>query len=214
MRQEGTGPRAAGHRPENHRVGWGRLRKFLEGPMGTSSLAAPQPMAQTDRTRWGGLGEGEQTAEQEPDAQRTQPLGSSLPLGHPDRPPSRPQAPESGLGMKQAVTPSATTTARDPGTHKVRSKRTRLVLLRQQVRLLMTTFGPDTARGPLQMWRHVPERSQRHGRRGKGSRAGRRETRQMSVPLLRGPTPPSARPQLTGLASRRLSCRREWRWRQ
>lgn len=33
MRQEGMGPRAAGHRAENHRVGWGKLRKLLEGPM-------------------------------------------------------------------------------------------------------------------------------------------------------------------------------------
>lgn len=33
MRQEGMGPHAAGHRAENHRVGWGKLRKLLEGPM-------------------------------------------------------------------------------------------------------------------------------------------------------------------------------------
>jgi len=56
-----------------------------------------------DPVGWPGVGEG--AGGEGPHALRTRPLGSILPLGHPAQLPSKPQAPESCLGIKQGRDP-------------------------------------------------------------------------------------------------------------
>lgn len=46
-------------RAEGHEAGWGKLRKYLEGPIGTSSPGCPKANGTNGRTQPGGLGCGQ-----------------------------------------------------------------------------------------------------------------------------------------------------------
>lgn len=92
---------AAGDRAES----LGEAQEVSGGTYGCLLPWLPHGNVMDGQDPMGRPGVGEGAGEEGPDAHRTQPLGSILPLGHPDQLPSRPQAPESCLGIKQGRDP-------------------------------------------------------------------------------------------------------------